>query len=78
MNRREWMQASGKAVLGAICSPCAPAFSRPEAKLNCVFQLSVITDEISQDFGHAVEVAAKDFSVGFVELRACGTKTSST
>lgn len=33
------------------------------------FKLSVITDEITQDFGHAVEVAAKDFGLGYVELR---------
>lgn len=33
------------------------------------FKLSVITDEITQDFGHAVEVAAKEFGLGYVELR---------
>src|SRR5205085_5304680 len=33
------------------------------------FKLSVITDEISQDFGHALEVAAREFGLGFVELR---------
>jgi L-ribulose-5-phosphate 3-epimerase len=33
------------------------------------FTLAVITDEIAQDFGHALEVAAKAFGLGFVELR---------
>src|SRR5436853_1873689 len=33
------------------------------------FTLAVITDEIAQDFGHALEVAAKEFQLGFVELR---------
>lgn len=33
------------------------------------FKLSVITDEITQDFGRAVEVAAKEFGLGYVELR---------
>jgi sugar phosphate isomerase/epimerase len=33
------------------------------------FSLSVITDEITNDFGRAVEVAAKEFGLGFVELR---------
>src|SRR6185369_11311202 len=28
-----------------------------------------ITDEITQDFGHAVEVAAREFGLGYVELR---------
>src|SRR5436309_15278909 len=34
------------------------------------FTLSVLTDEISQDFGHACEVAASEFGLGYVELRA--------
>jgi len=42
--------------------------------LDCAFQLSVITDEITQDFGHALEVAAKEFGVGFVELRGLWNK----
>src|SRR5262250_3651091 len=74
MNRREWIGAGGRAALSAMSAPYARAFSRPEAKLDCVFQLSVITDEVSQDFGHAVEVAAKEFGVGFVELRGLWNK----
>ncbi len=34
------------------------------------FKLAVITDEITQDFGHALEVAAKEFSLSYVEIRA--------
>lgn len=34
------------------------------------FKVSVLTDEISQDFGHACEVAAGEFGLGWVELRA--------
>ena len=34
-----------------------------------VFNLSVITDEITNDFGRALEVAAKEFALGFVEIR---------
>jgi sugar phosphate isomerase/epimerase len=33
------------------------------------FTLSVITDEITNDFGRALEVAAKEFGLGLVELR---------
>src|SRR4029453_17390038 len=33
------------------------------------FTLSVITDEITNDFGRALEVASKEFGLGFVELR---------
>jgi len=38
------------------------------------FKLSVITDEISQDFPHACEVAAREFGLGWVELRAMHNK----
>ena len=43
-------------------------------KVDSVFQLSVISDEISQDFGHALEVAANEFGLGFVELRGLWKK----
>ena len=33
------------------------------------FKLSVFTDEITHDFGRAVEIAAKEFGLGYVELR---------
>jgi L-ribulose-5-phosphate 3-epimerase len=38
------------------------------------FKLSVLTDEISQDFGHACEIAAREFGLGYVELRAMHNK----
>lgn len=38
------------------------------------FQIAVITDEISMDFDHACSVAANDFGMRFVELRAIGGK----
>ena len=38
------------------------------------FNLSILTDEISQDFGRACEVASREFGMGFVDLReASGT-----
>jgi sugar phosphate isomerase/epimerase len=40
------------------------------------FKLSVITDEISQDFGHALEVAAKEFRLNQVEIRALWGKNA--
>ena len=33
------------------------------------FKLSVLTDEISQDFGHACEIASREFGLEYVELR---------
>jgi sugar phosphate isomerase/epimerase len=34
------------------------------------FQISVVSDEISQDFGHACDVAAREFGMGWIELRS--------
>jgi L-ribulose-5-phosphate 3-epimerase len=38
------------------------------------FRISVINDEISQDFGHACEVAARDFGMEWIELRSMWKK----
>ena len=38
------------------------------------FRISVINDEISQDFGHACEVAAREFGMGWIELRSMWEK----
>ena len=41
---------------------------------NSRFKLSVITDEITQDPGHALEIASREFGMGFVELRSLWNK----
>jgi sugar phosphate isomerase/epimerase len=41
---------------------------------NGRFKLSVITDEITQDLGHALEIASREFGLGYVELRSLWTK----
>ncbi len=38
------------------------------------FNVSVLTDEISQDLGRALEVASKEFGFGYVDLREAGKK----
>jgi L-ribulose-5-phosphate 3-epimerase len=38
------------------------------------FKLSVLTDEISQDLEHAMDVASREFGLGYVELRAAWGK----
>src|SRR2546426_8779690 len=35
-----------------------------------MFKLSVINDEIAADFGRAAEVAAQEFGLQFIEIRA--------
>lgn len=72
MKRRELLQKAGM-VAGAMAIPkWTSAAMAP--KLDCLFELSVITDEISQDLGHALEVAAKEFGLSFVELRGVWKK----
>jgi len=41
---------------------------------SCPFRLSVINDEVSQDFDHACSVAARDFGLHWIELRAMWNK----
>ena len=56
----------------ATASCAAAAFAAPIrafAQMNSPFKLSVITNEISEDFDHACSVAAKDFGMQWVELR---------
>jgi L-ribulose-5-phosphate 3-epimerase len=41
---------------------------------NSPFRVSVINDEISQDFGHACEVASQEFGMRWIELRGMWKK----
>jgi L-ribulose-5-phosphate 3-epimerase len=50
-----------------------PRFASAAAS-NSPFRVSVINDEISQDFGHACEVAAHDFGMQWIELRSLWKK----
>jgi len=38
------------------------------------YKIAVISDEVSQDFGHACEVISRDFGMGWVELRELWNK----
>ncbi len=62
-SRREFLFSLGVAAL-----PLGRALS------SSPFKLSVITDEISQDLGHACEIASREFGLGWVELRAMHDK----
>src|ERR1700728_1525010 len=60
--------------MAAITSAKATSrfFSPSDAKSP--FRISVINDEISQDFGHACEVASREFGMGWIELRGMWKK----
>jgi L-ribulose-5-phosphate 3-epimerase len=42
--------------------------------MSSPFRIAVINDEISQDFGHACEVAATEFSMSWIEVRGMWNK----
>jgi len=68
MARREFL--AGMAAVTAVTA--ASRFAAGET--SSPFRVSVINDEISQDFGRACEVAAKDFGLGWIELRSMWNK----
>ena len=55
----------GSAAAASLC--VMPAFAKTD---RSPFKIAVITDEISQDFDHACQVASHDFGMQWVELRA--------
>jgi sugar phosphate isomerase/epimerase len=58
-------------------APIGNEIRNPQSAIRNVatsFHLSVLTDEISQDFGHACEVASREFGLGFVDLREAAAK----
>jgi L-ribulose-5-phosphate 3-epimerase len=71
--RRDFLAALGGVAAASLVSPAAPAILALPASSG-PFKLSIITDEITQDLGHALEIASKEFGLGFVELRGVWNK----
>jgi L-ribulose-5-phosphate 3-epimerase len=67
--RREFL--TGMAAM--TVTTAASGFTPPPDSTS-PFRISVINDEISQDFGHACEVATRDFGMGWIELRSMWKK----
>jgi len=63
-------------LAGMVAVTAANAASRfsPLPDSSSPFRVSVINDEISQDFGRACEVAAREFGMGWIELRSMWKK----
>jgi L-ribulose-5-phosphate 3-epimerase len=77
MSRREFIAGVGAlATTPKLSASALQASSMSEASLpaKSPFHISVINDEISQDFGHACEIAAKQFGMGWIELRSMWNK----
>ena len=68
MPRREFLV--GMAAMTAVTATSRFAFGDSSSP----FRISVINDEISQDFGHVCEVASKEFGMSWIELRGMWKK----
>ncbi|HYK35948.1 sugar phosphate isomerase/epimerase family protein [Alloacidobacterium sp.] len=66
-SRREFLL--GMAAAGMTAS--LPSFA---AGNSCPFRLSVINDEITQDFDRACQIASQDFGLSWIELRGMWNK----
>jgi L-ribulose-5-phosphate 3-epimerase len=77
-SRREFI--AGLGVLAAANSRVSaspfqlPSMSAPSRLSKSPFKIAVINDEISQDFGHACEVASQQFGMEWLELRSMWDK----
>jgi len=72
-SRRGFLVALGGAM-GASLLIGSRSFAAAVPVMSSRFKLSVITDEITQDFGHALEIASREFGLGYVELRTLWDK----
>src|SRR6185436_3302767 len=66
------MAISRRTVIAGLGAAAASSAWWRGAAAAAPFHLSILTDEISQDFGHACEVAAREFGMGYVDLREVG------
>jgi sugar phosphate isomerase/epimerase len=71
VSRRKFIAASVGAFATLSAAGLGPAASEAQTAslTKSPFRISVITDEISQDFSHACEVASQQFGMRWVELR---------
>jgi L-ribulose-5-phosphate 3-epimerase len=71
LSRREFIVAGiGALAANSVSTQAFAASGNSGSRLpDSPFKISVITDEISDDFGHACEVASQQFGMGWVELR---------
>lgn len=71
--RREFLAGVGAFAVAGPWPLSGPALFTPSLSKS-VFKVSVINDEISQDFGRACEVASQKFGMGWIELRGMWNK----
>jgi L-ribulose-5-phosphate 3-epimerase len=75
ISRRELLATMGGAAAAGLILRSTPAGGEMLAHTpTSPFRVSVINDEISQDFGHSCEVAATEFGMEWIELRGMWNK----
>jgi L-ribulose-5-phosphate 3-epimerase len=76
--RREFLTGICTMAATALVAPLQGVLSSaeesPVQKIKSPFRVAVINDEISQDFGHACEVASREFGMEWIELRGMWKK----
>src|SRR5580765_2316085 len=65
---------SRRAFVAGMGATAAFAMRPLSAADSDTFKISVLSDEISQDFSRALEVAAREFGLGYVDLREINKK----
>jgi L-ribulose-5-phosphate 3-epimerase len=71
LSRRDFLAGVGKL---AACASLASAAAAAAHLGSSPFRIAVINDEISQDFGHACEVASQQFGMRWIEIRGMWNK----
>jgi L-ribulose-5-phosphate 3-epimerase len=75
ISRRELLARMGGTAAAALVLRSPLAEGEPRAHTSTSpFRVSVINDEISQDFGRSCEVASKEFGMEWIELRGMWDK----
>jgi L-ribulose-5-phosphate 3-epimerase len=74
VSRRDFLTGVTTAGAAALATSL-PLHSESQDTLgHSIFRVSVINDEVSQDFGRACEVAAREFGMHWIELRGMWDK----
>ncbi len=74
LSRREFLGVLAAAGAMTALPQTSSSLALDPVPATCPFRLSVINDEISQDFDHACSVAAHDFGLHWIELRSMWSK----
>src|SRR5258708_39700917 len=70
-SRREFLAGMGALAAASLPAGALLAQSHP---MKSPFRVAVISDEITQDFGRACEIASREFGMEWIELRGMWRK----